>query len=226
MKKKIAGIEVAVLLCIGALLFAMICNSKKMNMEKMHRCATTNQTFQTDVITENDTVVQKFIPAYDELKSVIIRINKLNDIEGKIRIVLYDADDTASGVPFTVYASAERNLNEIHSGEWEEFILDAKLQLGKTYYFSVSISEESEASITIDYIPLQLDRIDENQQMFYNSIEILGASMACGYLYRQPLTKLQIMTYAVFCVFIVFLIDNLLHIMINQTCSRHAKSKI
>lgn len=226
MKKKIAGIKVAVLLGISALLFVMICSSKKMNMEKTHRCATTNQTFQTDVITENDTVVQKFVPACSELKSVIIRINKLNDGEGKIRIVLYDADDTASGVPFTVYASAERNLNEIHSGEWEEFILDAKLQPGKNYYFSVGVSEESEAGITIDYRPLQLDRIDENQQMFYNSVEIAGASMACGYIYRLPLTKLQMITYAVFCVFIVFLADNLIHIMINSARNRHAKSKI
>lgn len=202
---------------IGLLLFTWVCRWEEVHICKQHRCATTDQTFQTGPIAGTKVVVQQFIPLYANLKSIMIRINNQDGTasEGKVCITVYDDGGDMSGIPYTIYAMSERPVAELASGNWEEFVLNVELEIGKTYYFSVETIGGGEVIPTLEYRPMALDRIEENQRMLYDGIEVAGASLACGYIYSLPLTKLQVATYMVFCIFLVAFIGNLIYFLLK-----------
>ncbi len=224
-KNRLYLIMMAVSVIIGLILSVWVCQNDKLKQEVKHRCATTNQTFQTGPITDTKAAVQQFVPLYENLKSLEIIVSRQGGaaVDGTIRVTVYDDGADLSGMPAHIYATAERPVTELASDSYEEFVLDAELEIGKTYYFMVETVSGGEVIPTLVYRPMVIDRIEENQRMFYEGAELVGASAACGYIYQLPLTKLQIVTYTVFCVFLAMFVGSGVCALIKAVRKKGAK---
>ena len=224
-KNKLYLIMMSVSVIAGLLLSVWVCQSDALKQKVNHRCATTNQTFQTGPVTDTKAAVQQFVPLYEDLESLEIIISRQGGaaVDGTIRVTVYSDGGDLSGMPGHIYATAERPVAELKSDSYEEFILNAKLEIGNTYWFSVETVQGGEVIPTVVYRPMVIDRMAENQCMFYEGMELPGASAACGYNYRLPLTKLQIVTYTVFCVFLTMLAGSCVYVLINAVKEKWRK---
>lgn len=189
----------AVMGAIGLALALYLCLAPQFRLTEVHKCATTNENWQTGPLTRTETAVQEFVPQEPELIEIAVWVNRQNDLanEGRVRLTVYDADGVT-------YAVCERALAELITNNWEWFSVNATLTVGETYYFSLETVDGGDVYPTAVYRPLHLDRIEENIQYFYGGELIGGASAACQYRYRLPLTVTEACIYATFCLFFAF----------------------
>lgn len=184
----------AAFLLAGLAAAFLICRNGAWGREVKHACATTDQTFQTGPLTGAANAVQQFRADYGHLTSLEIILHKPDSATGSVRVAVYDENGS-------MYAESYRELAALRSDVYETFELNAELMPGNLYYFQIEVLNEGEDAPTFVYRPLILDRIDENQVLYYDGTVIEGASGACRYLYRLPLTKLQVGCYMAFCLF-------------------------
>lgn len=184
----------AAFLLAGLAAAFFVCRNGSLGRNVMHACATTDQTFQTGPLTGAANAVQQFRADYGHLTSLELIFRKPDNASGTVRVAVYDENGT-------MYAETYRELASLRSDVYESFALNAELIPGNLYYFMVEAFGEGENAPALVYRPLILDRIDENQVFYYDGAAIGGASGACRYLYRLPLTKLQIGCYTAFCLF-------------------------
>ncbi|MCM1104487.1 MAG: GPI anchored serine-threonine rich family protein [Clostridium sp.] len=188
----------AVMGIIGIALALYLCQAPQFRRQEVHKCATTNENWQTGPLTQTEKAVQEFVPQKSELMEIAVWIDRQNDLarEGKIRLSIYSGG--------TVYAVCERTLAELATNGWEWFTVNVTLTAGETYYFSLETVGGGEVCPTAVYRPLHLDRIEENVQYFYGGELIMGASAACQYRYRLPLGVTEASVYVTFCLFFAF----------------------
>lgn len=200
-KLLIMGIA-AVIGLAGAL---YLCLSPQFRRQEIHKCATTNENWQTGTLTETEKAVQEFLPQKTELVRLAVWVNHQDDpaSKGVLRLTVYDTQGHSLAV-------CDRETAGLTSGAWEWFDVNVKITVGETYYFSLEIIGE-ETSLTAVYRPLWLDRIEENVQYFYDGELIEGASAACQYCYRLPLTITEICIYTAFSLFFTFAVGELIY---------------
>lgn len=147
----------------------------------VHKCATTNERYQTGPLSDTAKAAQQFVPQYENLVSIAVLIDRQGDSanEGMIRLTVYDTEGQ-------ICAVSDRPVCELETNNWEFFEVDAKLAVGETYFFSLETVAGGEALSTAVYRPMHIDRIAENAAFFYGGGLIPDASAACQYVYRLP----------------------------------------
>lgn len=173
--------------------------------QEVHKCATTNENWQTGPITETEKVIQEFVPQEPELLQIAVWVNRQDNLaaEGKLRLTVYDGEGES-------FAVCEREVAGLVSNNWEWFDVGARLTVGETYFFSLETVDGGQVCPTAVYRPLHLDRIEENVRYFYGGELIGGASAACQYRYRLPLGITEACVYVAFSLFFAFAAGELL----------------
>lgn len=195
-------VEPAVMAAAGAVGIALaifLCLAPQFRRQEVHKCATTNENWQTGPITQTQKAIQEFVAQEPGLMQIAVWINRQDDLarEGALRLTVYDGN----GVN---YAVCDRTLGELTTNNWEWFDVETKLTVGESYYFSLEMIDGGEVYPTAVYRPMHLDRIEENVRYFYGGELIEGASAACQYRYRLPLTGTEACIYVTFCLFFAF----------------------
>ncbi|MDE7239685.1 MAG: hypothetical protein K2N41_08235 [Lachnospiraceae bacterium] len=184
---------------IGVALALLLCFSPQFRRQEVHKCATTNENWQSGPLTETQKAIQEFVPQEQELLQIAVWINRQDDTarEGKLRLTVYDGEGVNQAV-------CERAVEELATNSWEWFDVNAKLTAGEIYYFSLETVGGGDICPTAVYRPMHLDRIEENVRYFYDGGLIGDASAACQYRYRLPLTITEASIYVMFCLFFAF----------------------
>lgn len=180
----------------GLLAALYLCLAPSYRRQEIHKCATTNENWQTGPLTQTGKAVQEFVPQETQLMQIAVWVNRQDDLaaDGMLRLTVYDAAGQNVAV-------CDRAVAELATNNWEWFDVNAKLAAGATYYFSLETVDGGEVCPTAVYRPLHLDRIEENVRYFYGGELIEGASAACQYRYRLPLGVLEVCVNTVFCLF-------------------------
>ncbi len=203
----VAGVAAAVYLCM----------SPQFRRQEIHKCATTNENWQTGPLTETAKAVQEFVPQESELMQIAVWVNRQDDSasEGMLRLTVYDGQ----GVSLAV---CERPVAELTTNNWEWFDVGTELNVGQTYYFSMEATG-GEVRPTAVYRPMHLDRIEENVRFLYGGEPVEGGSAACQYRYRLPLTVWEGVIYFMFCLFFAFAAGELVCRIVYKESERGRK---
>lgn len=195
---------------IGLAAAVYLSMSPQFRRQEIHKCATTNENWQTGPLTEAAIAVQEFVPQESELMQIAVWVNRQDNSasEGMLRLTVYDGQ----GVGLAV---CERPVAELTTNNWEWFDVGIELNVGQTYYFSMETTFPLETVFPLEtiggevcptavYRPLHLDRIEENVRFLYGGEPVEGGSAACQYRYRMPLTVWEGVIYFTFSLFFAF----------------------
>lgn len=101
---------------IGIALALYFCLAPQFRRQEVHKCATTNENWQTGPLTETEKAIQEFVPQSPQLMQIAVWINRQNDLagEGRIRLTVYDGEGNN-------HAVCERAVTELTTNNWEWF---------------------------------------------------------------------------------------------------------
>lgn len=162
---------------------------------------------RTEVITEQLTVSQTFIPQYDYIRSIGILLDRDNG-NSYIGDFILEIIDSAGQRQRKVFSKINI-MNDMSNG-YQELRVNLKVIAGTPYIIQISTAHTQGQPIRLIYRTKNGAGPIENQLLYYDGHEMPNASLACSYTYGSSMGKKQILVYDLFFIALFFLMSALL----------------
>lgn len=173
----------------------------------------------SDAIKDEIIYCQYFIPAYDYLESINIKIVRAKadapENEGTLVCTLYNADNLK-------IASVSEPVSLFEDTVYHKLTFDTNVESGKQYYYTIQVIDCMNKGIRVLYSDSRKVEMEENIRMRIGEKEMPEYSTMAAYEYRINLSIDKIAMYDVWIIMMALIADELIMRKDNKDAGKKA----
>lgn len=185
---------IQVLILVLAFVFMIMLWPCKIIQEKVSKTVEAAQYQRTEVLTENASVMQQFVPSQEHLDTIQVKVDSLEGTTGLFKLHLYDQS-------LNLIWEDGRRFYTIPGTADYLFHVDTDLVIGQPYYYTIDYDS---ASFKVCYTDRKNAIASDNGILYYDLKEIPDSQVISEYQYKIPYSSKRLIAYNAAILFAAF----------------------